>query len=62
MSDLYGPYSNFYLDVISKYEYTTGWYLKDIYYPNGDRITFDYDEEWNAYVSPVVSLNIPIIF
>lgn len=53
MSDLYGPYSNFYLDVISKYEYTTGWYLKDIYYPNGDRITFDYDEEWNAYVSPV---------
>lgn len=53
MSNKYGPYDNFYLNVINKHEYTTGWYLKDIYYPNGDRITFDYDEERNAYVSPV---------
>ena len=33
--------------------HVTAWYLKDIYYPNGDRITFEYDEELNAYVSPV---------
>ena len=33
--------------------YTTAWYLKDIYYPNGNRITFDYEEERNAYLSPV---------
>lgn len=53
MADQYGPYFNFYINVVNKYEYTTGWYLKDIYYPNGDRITFEYDVELNAYVSPV---------